>query len=130
MKKALFDYVRSAYGVSPEYLWEGFPDIAVLRRSDNRKWFAVIMTVPRSKLHLEGDEPTDIVNVRAPDPVVTDLLADQKGYCRAYHMNKRLWLSVLLDGTVPFEEICACVDASYNAVGRGKGKIKERTGEN
>ncbi len=32
-----------------------------------------------------------------------------------YHMNKRGWISVLLDGTVSYEDVCGMIDEGYMA---------------
>ena len=34
----------------------------------------------------------------------------------AYHMNKRLWISIPLDGGISFAEICGVIDESYELV--------------
>lgn len=39
-----------------------------------------------------------------------------------YHMNKRHWNTVTIDGTVPDEEIRQMVDSSYNLVVKGLKK--------
>ena len=52
-KEEIFEYVQKQYGTVPEYLWSKLPDSAVLRHK-NGKWYAVIMTVEKSKLGLEG----------------------------------------------------------------------------
>ena len=54
-KEEIFEYVQKQYGTMPEYLWTKLPDSAVLRHK-NGKWYAVIMTVEKSKLGLEGNE--------------------------------------------------------------------------
>ena len=61
-KEEIFEYVQKQYGTMPEYLWSKLPDSAVLRHK-NGKWYAVIMTVEKSKLRLEGKDPVDIMNV-------------------------------------------------------------------
>ena len=58
----IFKYVQKQYGTVPEYLWSKSPDSAVLRHK-NGKWYAVIMTVEKSKLGLEGKNPVDIMDV-------------------------------------------------------------------
>ena len=47
----IFEYVQKQYGTVPEYLWSKSPDSAVLRHK-NGKWYAVFMTVEKSKLGL------------------------------------------------------------------------------
>ena len=40
----IFDYVKRNYGDSPEFLWTKFPDNAIFRRKDNRKWYMIIIS--------------------------------------------------------------------------------------
>ncbi len=40
-----------------------------------------------------------------------------------YHMNKRLWNTVILDGTIPDGEIERMIDNSFNLVVKGMKKI-------
>jgi predicted DNA-binding protein (MmcQ/YjbR family) len=42
-----------------------------------------------------------------------------------YHMNKRLWNTIVLDGSIPDDEIFEMVDHSYEQVVKGLTK-KER----
>ena len=119
-------YAKKKFGAEPEYLWMRYPDYAVLRHADNGKWFAVIMNIRRDKLGLDGDDPVDIINVKIEDPLLLDLLVKQPGYFRAYHMSKTGWISVLLDGSVPFEEIRRWIDESYRATASAKKKQKLR----
>ena len=58
-KEEIFEYVQKQYGTMPEYLWSKSPDSAVLRHK-NGKWYAVFITVEKSKLGLEGNNLVDI----------------------------------------------------------------------
>lgn len=40
----LFGYVKKKYKADPEYLWRRFPDYAIFRHMDNKKWFGLVMT--------------------------------------------------------------------------------------
>ena len=62
---------RNIYGVHRQ-------DSAVLRHK-NGKWYAVIMTVEKSKLGLEGKEPVDIMDVKC-DPDMTNLIIQTHGF--------------------------------------------------
>lgn len=105
-------YAKEKYNTEPEHLWADTPGCEVFRHARNRKWYAIIMDVPQSKVGLNGDEIIDIINVKCePDMVAS--LSGQKGFCRAYHMNKEHWLTVLLNGTVADEEVFSLVDQSY-----------------
>ncbi len=115
MKQKIFEYIKNKYNSSPEYLWARFPDYAIFRHADNRKWFGLSGTVAACKLGLEGDGSVEILNVKTDDPLLADLLVRQPGYFRGWHMNRQNWISILLDGTVPFEDICRLIDGSYAA---------------
>ena len=108
-----YDCARALFGVEPEYPWPDEPGYAVLRHPDNRKWFAVVMDVPRDKLGLSGVEEIEVLNLKC-DPELIGFLRSRPGFLPAYHMNKIKWISVLLDGTVPEEEIRNLIDMSYD----------------
>jgi predicted DNA-binding protein (MmcQ/YjbR family) len=114
-RDALFAHCKSQFGSEPEYLWVRAPKAAALRHPSNRKWYAVVMDVPRSCLGLEGEGRVDIVNVKS-DPVSIGSLRLRAGILPGYHMNKESWLSVLLDGTVDDETILALVTMSHALV--------------
>ena len=65
--QAIFDYARLNYGVEPDYPFPTAPDYPVLRHPDTRKWFALIMDVPRYRLGLSGEERVDILNIDIAD---------------------------------------------------------------
>ncbi|MBR6407401.1 MAG: MmcQ/YjbR family DNA-binding protein [Clostridia bacterium] len=113
MREEIFKYVKNKYGVEPDYPLPAAPSFPVMRHKDNRKWFAIIMSVSREKLGLDGSERVDIINVKLGDPLLVDLLTQQKGFFRGYHISRGNWISVLLDGTVPAEEICRWIDESF-----------------
>lgn len=116
--RLLREYARNRYGTELEFLWDRLPDAAVLRRSDNKKWYAVLMTVKGEKLGL-SQALTEIIDVRAL-PEEIDSAVDGENYFRGYHMNKKHWLTLRLDGTVGFKEIVSRLDESYLlADGRG-----------
>lgn len=110
--KRLIAHIAEAYGDAPEYLWEKFPDNAAVRRRDNQKWYAVLLTVERKKLGLEGEGKAEILDVRM-DPAELDLYADGKRYFRGYHMNKRSWATVVLDGPLSDGEIFSLIEESF-----------------
>lgn len=112
LKQQLFDYALEHYGAAPDYPFSTAPDYSVLRHQDTRKWFALIMDVPRSRLGLEGEERVDILNIKC-DPILSGSLRLEKGYLPAYHMHHEGWLTILLDGTVPFGDIAPLLDLSF-----------------
>lgn len=109
---SIFEYVERQYGVEPDHPFSNKPDIPVLRHRGTRKWFAIFMNVSRAALGLEGEERVDIMNIKC-DPILSGSLRLQHGYLPGYHMNHEQWLTILLDGTVPIEEIFPLLDLSY-----------------
>ena len=110
--KKVLDYALKKYGDEPEFLWEKYPDAAVLRRKDNRKWYALFMTVSEAKLGLDGDQPAEIIDLRFDVEKLPETV-DGERYFPAYHMNKKHWITILLDGSVPIEELLGHLDNSY-----------------
>ena len=109
----VFAYAAEKYGVQPEYPWVRYPEYAALRHRDNQKMFALIGRIEKSRLGLSGPESVDILNVKLNDPLLVDLLSAQEGYLRGYHIRGGNWITVLLDGTVPLEDICRWLDVSF-----------------
>ena len=112
VREQVFAYVREQYGVEPEYPFSAAPDCPVLRHTGSRKWFALLMDVPREKLGLDGAEQVEILNLKCDN--LTGSLRMQKGFLPSYHMNREKWVTILLDGTVPAEEIFPLIDLSYH----------------
>lgn len=104
-------YAKKTYGTPPEFLWKD--ENAVMRRRDNRKWYVAFLQPERKKLGLEGEGRIEIADVLAPADEISKLI-DGINYLPAYHMNKRYWLTIPLDGRVPAEVVCAFLDVSYN----------------
>lgn len=110
--REILGYAREKYGDEPEYLWADLPDAAVIRRKDTKKWYVLIMTVLPKRLGLSGDEPIEIVDLRFDVDELPKII-DGKRYFAGYHMNKKHWITILLDGSVPLGEILEYVDKSY-----------------
>lgn len=110
--RMVIQYVREKYHNEPEYLWERFPSNAVWRRADNEKWYGALLVIPRAKLGTDSTETVDILDLRMK-PENIESLVDGKHYFPGYHMNKRNWITICLDGSVPLEEIYNRIDLSY-----------------
>ncbi len=113
MVTELLGCIKAQYGAEPEFLWASSPDSAAIRNARNRKWFAALMLdMPRKTLGLEGEGRVDIINLKC-DPLMRGSVTDGRRILPGYHMNKEHWISVLLDGSVPMDEVCQLVDLSY-----------------
>ncbi len=126
MRKDVEKYIQKKYGSNPEQLWRSYPNYSVFRHSDNRKWFAIVMDVDSDKIGRPGTERVDIIDVKIDDLMLRDILLQQEGFYPGYHMNKRNWITIVLDGTVSFEEICRQIDASFEMTASAGQKKKFR----
>ena len=109
----VLDYALQKYGTEPEYLWEKFPRNAVCRRKDNKKWYFAVLSVKGSNIGLETNEIVEVIDLRAPKEEVSELLKQENIY-PAYHMNKKSWITFILDGSTEINEIYKFIDNSYN----------------
>ena len=112
-REQLIEHIKNIYSTDPEYPWSDMPEYAVFRHSSNKKWFAVVMNISKTKLGLESDEIIDVLNIKC-DPMLIGNLRQEKGFFPAYHMNKTYWVTVALDGTVDVDKIKFLVDLSFD----------------
>ncbi len=108
----ILEYVSRIYGSQPEYLWDKFPYNAVLRRKDNAKWFCVLLTVAKSKIGMAGEGTVEIIDVRMK-PEEAESVVDGATYFKGYHMNKKHWVTIPLNGGTNINEIFKRIDESY-----------------
>ena len=110
--KEIVAYIKNKYRDELEFLWEKSPKNAVVRRKSSKKWYAVILTVSKRKLNLDSDEIIEVINLHNTVEEIKKLI-DNKRYFPAYHMNKKYWCTICLDGTVELKEIYKLIDVSY-----------------
>ena len=121
-KQQFFEYCLDAYGTFPDYPFDEDFETAVLRHSDNRKWYALVMRISRRKLGLPSDEAVDVVNLKLPTDMFGSFGSDD-GVYPAYHMNKLHWISVILPDA-PDDVIHFLTNVSFEAT-KDKRKHKK-----
>lgn len=120
-KQEFLNMCLNSYGTLADYPFDDDNLTAVLRHSDNRKWYAIVMRVSRRKFGIESDEAVDVVNLKLPTEMFGSFGVSD-GVYPAYHMNKLHWISVLLPDTSE-ETVSFLTNASFEAT---KAKIKFR----
>ena len=102
--------IKEELQVAHEFPWQD--ENGIFRNPTSQKWFAIIMEVNKNKL-LNKEEITNVINIKL-DPIVIEKLLKEKGFYPAYHMNKKNWLSIILDDTLPDNVIINLIKDSYN----------------
>ena len=114
-RERIMRYMQNTYGTEAEYLWADSPDSAVFRHPASRKWYAIMMRVLPERLGLSGKQALDVMNVKCSTIMIGSLLST-KGFLPAYHMNKNHWISIVLDNSVPDDQITTLLELSYDSV--------------
>lgn len=68
-------------------------------------------------LSLTGEQS---VNLKCNPSLAVDLRERYSAVTPGYHMNKKHWNTILLDGSIPDKEIFKWIDHSYDLVRAGK----------
>lgn len=113
--KAIAAYVQQTYQCRLEHLWPDAPENAIWRRQDNAKWFGAVLTVPKNKLGYAENTPVEIIDLHAAPEQVAAYIT-RKHYYPGWHMNKKHWYTIILDNSLPTEEICKRIDESFASV--------------
>ena len=114
-------YIEDFYGIKYDCPFEDELDAWCFRHPDNKKWFALVMKIKKRKLGIDSDEYIDIVNMKCA-PEIMDDLWHEIGVFPAYHMNKKHWLTLALDGTCSDETLQFVANISYDLT---RKKIKK-----
>lgn len=112
-KDEFIGYCKDKYETMPDYPFEEDFETAVLRHKDNKKWYALIMKISRSKLGINSEEVIHAVNLKLPIEMFGSFGVDE-GVYPAYHMNKRHWISLILEDCDP-DTAKFLADVSYSA---------------
>lgn len=105
-------YAEEKYGTEPDNPWRKFPDYAVLRHAGSRKWYGLLMSVPKSKLGFAETSFVTILNLKC-DPDLIGSLLKEDGVFPAYHQNREHWISIALESSFPEDTVRDLIDLSY-----------------
>lgn len=105
-------YVHDTFGDELEFLWTKFPDNAIWRRKDSKKWYGAILPVAGNKIGLKTERIVEIIDLRMDQSEAENVLG-RKNYHPGWHMNKKSWYTIVLDGSIPDEELKQRISESY-----------------
>ena len=106
-------YVKEKYENNPEFLWKNDNGSAVFRHDETKKWYGVLLTVSKNKLGIDSTDIVEILDLKIL-PEEIESVVDNEKYFLGYHMNKKHWFTIILDGSEKIEKIFEYIDKSYN----------------
>ncbi len=129
--------IQKTYNISPDFPWndESEHDAGIFRHSENQKWFGAVLNIRYEQLRKPGKDgknkeknkkAVDVLNLKInPDDIET--LCKRDGIYQGFHMNRKYWISVTMDETVPDDEVMKLVDVSFHLTEskKGSGKMDE-----
>ena len=112
----IIDYCNDKYGENHVNPFKKHPDILGYVNEKN-KWYALMSNVEYNKLNKTSNIITKvkILNVKYPTDNISDII-DNQNIFPAYHMNKKHWISIVLDKNIKLETIKELIDISYSLV--------------
>ncbi|MCC8130248.1 MAG: MmcQ/YjbR family DNA-binding protein [Oscillospiraceae bacterium] len=119
-RNEVFDYIRDTFGVEPDFPFDEDFVSAVARHPENKKWFALLMRIPADKLGHDYSDEIDILTIKSDPLLIDSLVENDEGFHRAYHMNKRQWLTIELKENFADEDIQYLLGLSYKLTNRKK----------
>ena len=111
----ILKYVNEKYGTVTESPWEENPEYFTLNTKYSNKWYGLIMRVNSKVLGIDSNEIVDIINIKVDSNIIDDLV-DNKLFFNAYHMNKKNWITILLDKKIDLDLLFSLIDKSYELV--------------
>ncbi|MDO4192527.1 MAG: MmcQ/YjbR family DNA-binding protein [Erysipelotrichaceae bacterium] len=96
----------------PEYTFQD-KNYVVFRHQENEKWYALFMRIDADKILAGASGQIDIVNLKTPDDRISSLHS-VNGIYPAWHMNRKHWITVILDDTLSDAEIMKLLETSHD----------------
>ena len=109
----LTKYIKEKYNDSPTFEWETSPGFGIFRNKNTKKWYALVMNINFNKIDNDKKEEIEIVNIKLDEEKILNLLK-QDGFYKAWHMNKKYWITIVLNDTIDDKLLFELVDESYN----------------
>lgn len=108
----MIEAIYREWGINPEFLWDKFPSYSIYRHSNSKKWFAIIMNLDASKLDSNASGSIEVIVLKTPEESLVNVVDYQTIY-PGYHMNKKYWITVVLDKTLSDETVFEKIKLSH-----------------
>ena len=115
--------ILEQYNTKPEFLWEKFDGSGIFRNSESQKWFAAILDVEGSKITKNKKGTIEVLDIKLNPDEIQELLL-QPHFYPAYHMNKKSWITIILDESLSDEKILELIKKSFQLSFKSAKKYK------
>lgn len=106
------EYIVNKYGDQFECLWKKYPNDGIFRNKKNNKWYALIMNISLDKIGVNSNKKVNILNVTCDKKKINSII-NNKNIFPGYHMNKKSWITIILDNKLDNSIINSLIDDSY-----------------
>lgn len=107
----IIKYIKQKYNDELEFLWDSL-DAAIWRNKDSAKWYGLLMQVDAQRLGFKEEKLLEIINLHYQKDKVNEVI-NNKTIIPGYHMNKKSWISIILDNDEDINLIYQLIDNSY-----------------
>lgn len=114
-RERVFDFVRAELNTKLETPWDKHPEFYVMKTANRQKWYGLMMRISYQLLDPQQSGIVDVLNLKAPPLKIVDLI-DYQTFYPAYHMNKKHWVSVVVDEKINLKQLQALIRQSYQLV--------------
>lgn len=108
--KELFKSIREKYQIEPDYPFPKDTTSATFKK--NNKWFLLYMNIPSKSLGINEIKNVNIINIKLDSKKIPKLI-DNIVFFKAYHMNKKYWITINLDNILSIKEIEKYIEESF-----------------
>lgn len=105
------NYIKEKYKIDAEFMFSKFPHFGVYKI--NNKWFSMIMDIDYKLIDKNKSGQVYVINLKNDN---VENLINEKGFYKAYHMNKKYWITICLDDEVDINKIFSLIDKSFELV--------------
>lgn len=112
-KRFVLEYISTCAGASYDCPFEEDFDTTVLRHTDTKKWFGIIMSVSGDKVGRADASALDVMNLKSDPEDSLVLFELYPEIIPAYHMNKTHWITIPLDNSLPGSLVVSLIDKSF-----------------
>lgn len=106
------EWIIKKYNTEPEFLWESSPGASIFRNTKTEKWFAVILNLDKSKIIKKTSGNVEIINLKLSPEKIKNYITISNFY-PAYHMNKKHWITIILNDSIADDVITDLIMKSY-----------------